>query len=203
MNKKIVIFDFDGVIVNTFKIYTGISRELNPDMKLTDKQLRAFFEKSVLDSPIFKYNNQNLFFKKYGPKLLRLRPVRGMKQNIKTLVKDYTLVIISSSDSSLIKKFLKKHNLLGQFNSILGADVEKSKIIKIKNIVKKYQVKPKDRLFITDTLGDILEARKAKVESIGVTWGYHTKTTINKSHPYKIITKPSQLLKNVKQYFQT
>lgn len=203
MNKKIIVFDFDGVIVNTFKIYASISRELNPEINLSDKKLRSFFEESVLDAPIFKNSKLNLFSKKYKPKLLQLPPVPKIKQAIKMLARDHTLIIVSSANSLIIKKYLKKQGLLEQFDSVLGADIERSKVKKFKTLLKKYKVTLNEIIFITDTLGDIIEARKAGIKSIAVTWGYHTKATLNKSSPYKIITKPSKLVKNVNKYFFT
>jgi phosphoglycolate phosphatase len=203
MNKKIVVFDFDGVVVNTFEIYASISRELNPEINLSDKKLRSFFEGSVLDAPIFKNSKLNLFSKKYKPKLLQLPTVTKIKQAIKTLARDHTLIIVSSANSLIIKKYLKKQGLLEQFDSVLGADIERSKVKKFKTLLKKYKVNLNEIIFITDTLGDIIEARKAGVKSIAVTWGYHTKATLGKSNPHKIITKPSKLIESIKNYFQT
>ena len=41
-------------------------------------------------------------------------------------------------------------------------------------------------LFITDTLGDIIESNKVGIKSVGVTWGYHTKENLSKGNPFFI-----------------
>ena len=48
--------------------------------------------------------------------------------------------------------------------------------------------------FITDTLGDIKEANKVGIESIGITWGYQDKAKLQKGNPKKIVDTPTELL---------
>ncbi|MFZ3015756.1 MAG: HAD hydrolase-like protein, partial [Minisyncoccia bacterium] len=52
---------------------------------------------------------------------------------------------------------------------------------------------PKDVVFITDSLGDILEGNECGVKSIGVTWGLHGRETLKKGNPVAIIDDPRDL----------
>jgi phosphoglycolate phosphatase len=54
-------------------------------------------------------------------------------------------------------------------------------------IFKEYGLEPKECAFVTDTLGDLREAKKAKVPTIAVTWGYHGKTRLKKGSPNLMI----------------
>lgn len=52
---------------------------------------------------------------------------------------------------------------------------------------------PKDAVFITDTLGDIREARECDIDSIAVTWGFHERKTLEKGNPIVIVSDPREL----------
>jgi phosphoglycolate phosphatase len=117
--------------------------------------------------------------------------------SIKNLSEQYTLSIVSSSSSSYIKNYLEKRNILSCFLDILGFDVSADKTIKIKSLLEKYGIGSKDTVFITDTLGDIVEAEKCEVRSIGVTWGLHDRKTLEKGSPEVIIDDPRDLLKTI------
>ena len=62
----------------------------------------------------------------------------------------------------------------------MGGDIHRSKVAKIQMILKKHGIKPAEAIFITDTLGDMREAIKCGVLSIGVTWGFHEKERLQK-----------------------
>lgn len=109
------------------------------------------------------------------------------------LSKNYILAIVSSTASYLIEEFITKENLRENFSDILGIDVNSNKTIKINSLLEKYKINPKDAVFITDSLGDILEAAKCDVKSIAVTWGLHDKETLEKGNPVVLIGNPEDL----------
>lgn len=56
-----------------------------------------------------------------------------------------------------------------------------------------FNIAAPDCIFITDTLGDIKEARVAGVDSIAVSWGYHSLATLELGNPLAVADKPSEL----------
>jgi phosphoglycolate phosphatase-like HAD superfamily hydrolase len=63
-------------------------------------------------------------------------------------------------------------------------------------IFDKYSIDPKNAIFITDTSGDIKEAKEAEIGYIvGILGGYQTKNSIEKA-------KPDIIVKNFKDFFQ-
>ncbi len=125
----------------------------------------------------------------------------GMGEVIADLAEIYNLIIVSSTVTSPINKFLEKHNLIKYFVETLGNDIHHSKVEKIKMVFAKYKIGPGDCLFITDTLGDMLEAEKTGVDAIGVNWGFHSTETLMKGKPIKIVDTPDDLLVAIKGYF--
>lgn len=120
---------------------------------------------------------------------------KDIVDSIKNLSNKYTLAIISSTSSSYIKSYLEKRNILSDFSDILGSELDLSKADRINVLLRKYDIKLDEVVYITDTLGDIKEAEKFGVKSIGVTWGLHDRKTLEKGNPVVIIDNPRDLLK--------
>lgn len=204
--KKILLFDFDGVIVDTLEIsYSIITKDFK--YKITKEQYKDRQMGNVYKA-IKKENKKEdiqarikKWYSIYEPKVLKLKPVVGITKALKQLDDKYTMVVISSSINSPIHAYLEKHNLHHYFDQVYGADVHLDKGEKIKMVLKQYQAKAKQCLFITDTVGDLLEAKSKKIDSLVVTWGYHQKRRFNQTPPYAFISHPNELNKKVDQYF--
>ena len=106
----------------------------------------------------------------------------------------YMLAIVSSTSTRSIQNYLEEEKLAGVFSDIAGADVYGSKTSKIKALLGKYKVVPGEAVYITDTVGDILEAQEGEVKSIAITWGYQDEQTLLKAKPDKIISNPEDLI---------
>jgi len=200
-NKKLIIFDFDGVLADTEKFCFKIHKKVNKN--LTWEKFQDFCNGNFIDgikeavdgeSHIIPSN----FYERYVEEISLINIRDTLRTTIQTLSKDNIIVIVSSTNSDVISNFLTKEKLRNCFTDILGADVHKNKTIKISTLLKKYDKGSKDAVFITDSLGDILEANNCGVQSIGVTWGIHGKETLEKGHPRRIINDPSDLFDSIK-----
>lgn len=197
-NKKLVMFDFDGVLIDTLPILFAISSEVNKGIGI--EEYKARFDGNVRASMKEfggKYNMHPNFLEMYSGKTRTLDIPQVLKDTIQELDKNYTLIIVSSSPTSLIKDILERENLNQFFPDILGSDVHNSKVEKIQMSLGKYQALANDAVFITDTLGDIKEANECKVKSIAVSWGFHEKERLQKGNPAKILDNPVELLTTV------
>ena len=197
--KKLVIFDFDGALVNTMPFWFGLHKDVNPDFtwkeyqKMSNGNFWNELDQAVTDGHIFPNGYQEKYNKEIENHTTSLRPV------IIELSKKYQLAVVSSGSEPTIKKFLNKEGVGDLFFDVLGFETHKSKTEKLLLLIKKINLKAEDLIFITDTLGDILEANKASVKSIGVTWGLHDKETLQKGNPNAIIDDPNDLLKIIKE----
>jgi phosphoglycolate phosphatase len=193
---KAILFDFDGVLANTielsFKIHTVKNKNLTLEhfQNYSTGNFYDGYDKAVKEG---KHIPADDFYGEYKKGLDILTIHEILHDAVMALSQNYKLVIISSTDSSYIKDFLIKEKLVELFTDVLGADVHRSKTHKIKTILEKYNLSPLDVVFITDTLGDIKEANECSVPSIGVTWGLHDKSILEKGNPVKIIDNPQDL----------
>lgn len=203
--KKIVLFDFDGVIVNTFDISFQIYRRFFP--QITVDEYRAFFTGNIYDTTD-DYEKQAggafdeaEFYRQYVPVFLNCPLVSGIAESIEQLARSYSGIIVSSTISSPIRAYLEKQGLQLYFTEIYGGDVHRSKIEKIKMIFEKYGVESLNCVFITDTLGDLREAEKIGVGTIGVSWGFHQRDMLAKGNPFRIVDLPRDLPSAIGEYF--
>lgn len=200
MSKKILlVFDFDGVIVNTFDMCLKLTQMYDPEC--TADEYRALMTGNIYETLALKVRNKEArekfdFFSYYSPQVLELPLVNDIKATLE--IPNTKKVIVSSTTSEPIRKYLEKHNLSGYFEQILGSDIEKSKVIKLQQVLNEYpDLKP---VFITDTLGDILEARKVGIQSIAVTWGYHKEEMLKTGKPLAIVHSVEELLQAIKTF---
>ncbi len=203
IKKKFILFDFDGVIADSFApayetiklIYTG----------LTEEDYRKGFEGNINDwnGPLYSECRKDIdFFSEYIPRFKECATIMpDVPQAIAELANKYTLIVISSTTTGPIKDFMEKYKLSGHFTEIMGNDIHESKVEKIKMVFDKYKIGPAESIFITDTLGDIKEAEKMGVKSIGVSWGFQSKDTLLKGNPLCIVEKPENLALAVQEFF--
>lgn len=206
--QKTIFFDFDGVMVDSFALAFQTMKTFFPDPAFTESFFRDLFEgnfytsvqKAKVDMRSF---NQESFFEIYLPKLFTLPPVSGIDSVIKELSSVYRLSIITSALTQPVREWLEKNNLHVFFDDVLGADIEKSKTKKMEMLFEKYHIQQSDCLFITDTIGDILEANQVHVHSIAVTYGFHARENLLHGKPVSIVDQPQELPQAVSDFFKT
>lgn len=204
--RKIVLFDFDGVIVDTFDLSYAIAKKMMPQIYPTPNDYRKSFEGNIYDHVKIVTtddfdNHHDEWFSQYSPQVVKQPVIEGMRKALEDLSKKYLMVIVSSSLDTPIKEYCRNHKIYDLFDEIFGAEIHLSKVEKIKMVFKKYSAKPADCLFITDTLGDIKEAGKTKVKSLAVMWGFHDIITLKKGKPVDFVEKPKDLKKKIDNYF--
>ncbi|MDO8495044.1 MAG: HAD family hydrolase [bacterium] len=202
---SLIIFDFDGVLVDSFDLFFKLNKEAlaRVGLKLTKIIYRDFFNGNVHASfrSFTKDDQQYKNFQKYRQAGLdeayanpRLFPFAISL--VKKLSKHYPLAIASSTPRELIMQVLKKHRLEKYFFFVSGSQGH-SKEEALRAIIKKAGAQPQQTVMITDTVGDILVAQKVDLKTIAVTWGFHSKNTLSKSKPNKIIQNFKSLEKNL------
>ena len=210
--KKLVIFDFDGVIMDNlpvlFRVYDVICERLGVRKLKSQKEIvennhgdwKEFYRYLKIKEKDFDKADE--IFKEIYIKLEKeISIFYGMKEIIEKLAKKFKLVIASTNLRQNIEAGLKRNNLFNEFDLIFdGEDVENHKpspeqLIKC---MSKLKVTPEETIYIGDTFGDIIAAKNAGVEIIAVTWGWRNWLDLKKLNPNFIANKPEDLLKLIK-----
>lgn len=204
--KKLLIFDYDGVIVDSLDViwecFDKTNKKYNFFTFKNKKELTKMWDQNLFEL-VSKMGVSSSDFVKFHkewvdvgiPNNKKVKTFVGLKSVIKKLSKNNCLAIISSNDYRLISDFLKRNDLFNCFNLILGAEKSKSKISKLKIVLKESKISKNKTYFITDTIGDLKELRGFGIKTVAVTWGFHDKKKLEKENPDFIVEKPKNLLK--------
>ncbi len=189
MNKKVIVFDLDGVLFDTVNLTNQYFLTSFPtiDQEQMNKILAGNFHKELAK---FKAKNKSLEEtpeekKARYAKYIAQKEMSPLYEGIKELLEElkfanYTLTINTSAKEENCVPLLKRAGVAGLFDFVATKEVSISKTEKFKIIADRYNVLPKDLLFITDTLGDVREAKEAGVPTIAVTYGAHGAEFFNK-----------------------
>ncbi len=191
--KKAIIFDFDGVIQDTFRISYEVSKKIIGEA-LTEESFRDIFSGNVFQDARLTREVGQKISELYNKELEFLTLDKEVKKNLEKLAKQYPLFIISSNQEKTLNTYFQNNNCTHIFQEILGAETHQSKVAKFRHLFEKYQLKAEDCVFVTDTLGDILEAKEVGVKVIAVDFGFHKRDRLEKGEPFKIVSSFEEIL---------
>jgi phosphoglycolate phosphatase len=204
--RKFVLFDFDGVIADSFNLAFEAALGVHPHF--TEAEYRARFDGNIYANrdrsqcTDLCQHHEGAYWALYTPRILEIQLVSGMREVVERIASRYTLAIISSSLSMDIMALLERHVITQHFSDVFGKDVHTSKVEKINIILSRYEISAADCVFVTDTLGDMREARAAEVTPIGVSWGFQDRATLEKGEPFRIVEQPRELPQAVDDFFE-
>jgi HAD superfamily hydrolase (TIGR01549 family) len=201
---KTLIFDFDGTIADSFETLLAIFEEVHArPQKLTPDEIKMLRGEPI--KKIIKYLKiRRVLVPRLIIKAKRLLTQRmGSIQTFQYLPqvihelhqRGAPMYIISTNSPANIEHFLKKNKLDGCFTKIYGNTGLFSKASAIKKIIRKEKLNRADCVYIGDEVRDIDAARKAKITSVGVTWGFNSPAAIKDARPDITAQKPKDLLK--------
>ena len=184
--KNDIIFDFDGVIANTRDILFALFREF--DSTISDEDFGAHFDGNVYEEPRIKFTREAAahMHNEYCNRL-SIGHVETAIAPVKRLQANHRLFIISSGEERGIKSVLENAGIKDHFEAIYGHNTHTSKIAKFEKIRDEFDVVLKDVIFVTDTLGDVREAKTLGVKTIAETFGFHNRARLKQGAPYVIL----------------
>jgi phosphoglycolate phosphatase len=207
MYKKVIIFDMDGVLIDSVETSSKYMLERFPTMtKEVGKEIlcgnfHEEIEKFKLTNKTKEETHEEREIRMAAYEIIKLKceAYDGIHDLLLNLHKDgYILAINTSAIRRNCIPILDKEGLTELFDFIGTTEISKSKVEKFKIIQEKYGVTQNDMLFVTDTLGDIREADIAGIPTLAVLWGVHDESYFNReSHEnLKGIANSIEELKN-------
>jgi phosphoglycolate phosphatase len=190
-----LVFDFDGVIVDT----------RDDNIKAINKLSKKYgFEPMTVESytAMLGYNFTHYWEMLLGKACKSFmrdlhavpRPHPRINPGVKEMLLNFRPAIVSSNSGSLIREVLKKE---GIELPIYGVEYNPSKIEKLGKLRGEHNV------FVTDTAGDVLEGKKAGYFVIAVTWGFTDEKSLAKVQPHAIVRAPEELRQILEQELKT
>ncbi|NJL53623.1 MAG: HAD-IA family hydrolase [Hydrococcus sp. SU_1_0] len=171
MTIKVIIFDFDGTIADTYQAVVDITNNLSSEFgyKPLDEETLVLL-KNLSSKDIVKQSEIS-FFKlpflvkriqiELGKKIEYLEPIPGMSEVLQELKEqNYVLGIITSNAKENVMAFLQKQNLVYLFDFIYSRTSLFGKHRIINKAIKRYKFAKDEVIYVGDETRDIRSAKK-------------------------------------------
>jgi len=181
--KKAIVFDFDGVILESMDVKTRAFRDLFQDYPEHDNEIVRFhldnggmsrFEKfriiyrDILSLPLSEGEFDRLsrkFSQLVVEDVLRCPFVPGAREFLLKYSRQYDLFVASGTPESELIGIVSHRNLNGLFRQVFGSPKEKSQILK--DIIADNDCVAEHTFFIGDSRNDYLAALEASMPFVG------------------------------------
>ncbi len=206
--RRLIMLDFDGVVYDTLDgwcsaVITGLrahgfARFASRDwvLKLVEDNWFAGLVRVGVPQGVMDEIDEH-----FGDFMAthEMRPFPGMPAVVGRLARLHRVAVITSNRTDFVEELLSAAGIDG-VAEVLGGDVEPSKVRKIGLALAAARDDaglsgaPADAWFVGDTVGDIVEARRAGVRTLAVTWGWHDEAQLVAAAPDRIARRPEELL---------
>jgi phosphoglycolate phosphatase len=220
---RAILFDLDGTLVDTRAASWQLFSETNLAFALGIESRDAFFrafEGNFFDSlarlvpdpqraAAAKAHFMELLRTRYHPAL-----IPGMVDVVRALAPQCTLAVISTNGIAAIRRILVGAGIATCFSHVFSGDVEPRKAASIRRFLSDHRyaahrlcspayqdeatgstkLAAQEVVLVTDTVGDVIEAREAGVRAIGVAWGMHTEKKLLDAGAEQVALWPQELV---------
>lgn len=205
---RLLLFDFDGTIADTFAAAFEILNQLAAEFgfrpldaadleKARDMRTREVMK--FLKIPMSKLSR----IAQRGSEEIRdrmpgIEPLPGLPALLRELhAAGFELGIVTSNSEPNVRLFLQKHDL-EIFSFIRSSSKLLGKARELRQVMKSRKTPAAEILFIGDETRDIEAAQKAGIPMAAVTWGYNSRRSIEGMKPDHVFNQPADLLKFLK-----
>jgi len=200
-----LLFDFDGTLVDSYHCVLAKTRLLACEhyfRNLSDDDIEALRDLSsgeiikFLKIPLYKIPKLIREMRKHlHNEMQHLTPFPTMYSVVERLYNNNcSLGILTSNSVDNVAKWLDINDMSRFFDFIHTESNYFSKKYLLKKTLSSYKIDKSQAYYIGDETRDIEAAKKNKVKSIAVTWGYNSEKALLKSQPSFIAKVPNDLV---------
>ncbi len=205
---KVVIFDFDGTIANSFDSFLEIVHILSLKYKLpilTREELEALRSETAsalikrLHIPFYKLPFIARDMKQMQRQYIdQIKPFTGLPEVLHTLKElQFQLGIITSNGKENVELFIKQH-AIEVFDFIYSDATIFGKDKVIRRFLSQQHIDKTEATYIGDEIRDIQACHRVGIPIISVTWGLNSKKGLLTYHPNFSVDTPKELLQLLK-----
>jgi len=119
----------------------------------------------------------------------------GMEDVLRVLRGEgWDLYVVTHNTEVAVAGFLEMKGARGWFSGLLGAETGGSKDAKLASLAESRGADPAVCAMFGDSVGDIESAKGAGVVSVGVSWGYQSRSRLLDADPDFIVDSPEGIL---------
>ena len=207
---KLIIFDYDGVIVDSIGLAVSVMEACrkhlglnhNPDFEAIIRNAENLTREGFQESFISALNVSEDQFHQWSAcvrehmfsGLSNLNIFPGISRLLSKLSDRHTLSIVTGNTEEVVLKVMDQHNLSPFLTSITGAKAGVNKTEQIRHLVSIHSIAEERVYYVGDAVSDIRYAKGAGVNSIAVTWGYHSRDRLAMEEPDIIVDTVEELM---------
>lgn len=207
MKYKLVIFDFDGTLANSFPFFLNVINDLAEVYKfkkvdLIDVEaLRGYDAKQIMNHlglPLWKVPFVgNSFRTKMAEKINEIPLFAGVENMLQVLSKNkITLSLITSNSYDNVNQVLKSKNMSLIVHHQCGASLF-GKQSRLKNVLQKTGIDSSQAIYIGDEIRDLKAANAENIAFGAVSWGYTRIDALLKHSPAETFYSVDEIAKKI------
>lgn len=214
--KKLVIFDLDGTILNTIadlgnacnyalRMMGYSEHALSTYNYMVGNGVRKLVERAVPDADEETINRLLDIFREYYDQHCtdQTVPYPGIPELLKDLTdRGIAIGVTSNKYEAAVKKIVTHFFPDIPFVALLGQVEErptKPDPSVVFTLLNEYPTPKREILYVGDSAVDMETARRACIDSVGVTWGFRPVSELRKAYADHIVNKPSEILRLVEE----
>ena len=201
---RVVIFDFDGTIGDTFwqglEILNGLApefgfrplprEELDAARDMTTRQLMRYLGISSRKLPLVASTGVRRLRARIG----EVQPIAGVPELLRALrARGLRLGIITSNSEENVGIFLRNHDL-DFFEFVRSSSRLLGKAREIRQAMKRQGFTAGEALFVGDETRDVEACKRAGLRCAAVSWGYNSRRILEAQGPHALIDEPMALV---------
>jgi HAD superfamily hydrolase (TIGR01549 family) len=204
---KVIIFDFDGTIADSFDTVLGIVNRLALEFGFEPfnldevKQLRNLNSREIVRQSQSRISVFRLVLllrrlkAEVNREIRRLQPIDGMTETLWALKqRGDRLGIVTSNSYENVSAFLETHGLKDWFEFIYTGTTIFGKGKVLRRVLRDNTLNAAALIYVGDETRDIEAAKKTGIRVVAVSWGFNSKEILAEQHPDFLIQYPHQLV---------
>ena len=200
-----IVFDFDGTLADTFDAIKTIATKEYGEYDINIELFKSEGAKEILkklDIPRWKLPGMilNVTSKLRKSEDIKLFP--GIVDLLNTLKKDYKIGILSSNSKEIINDKLREYNIEDLFEFVYSESSLFGKHLVLERMCSKHNINPLEVVYVGDEDRDIIAAKKAKIKTIAVTWGFNSKERLSREKPDYLVDSPVEIIEALQEMCQ-
>jgi phosphoglycolate phosphatase len=208
MSLKVIIFDFDGTIADTFDALSRIINRLSPEfgyLPASNEKIAEFRNSTA--TQIIKSSGVSIFQLPFIIKKVKaclnqeihlLVPIKGIDEVLRELYNQgYQLGIITSNSRENVETFLNSNNLQYLFSFLSSGTTLFGKNRIINKFLKQQNLRLEQAIYVGDEIRDIEAAKRSNIKVIAVSWGFNSQEILAQHEPDFLINEPKQLIEAI------
>ncbi|MEL6909534.1 MAG: HAD-IA family hydrolase [Cyanobacteria bacterium J06629_2] len=210
MTAKVILFDFDGTIADTYQAIANITNQLSTEFgykalnseelllikNLSSREIVKRSEISVFKLPFLVRRVRAELSKEIG----ELEPISGIKQILFELKNQgYILGIVTSNNKENVNIFLAKNQLSHLFRYVYSGTAIFGKHRVLNQVIREHQIDKCEVIYVGDETRDIRSARKSNIPVIAVSWGFNAAEILAEHQPDRLVDRPLELITAIAQ----